>query len=324
MSQHLQSPSPPPIKKDPDDVLIAVVGDVHDQWDAHDARLLHHLGVDLVLLVGDFGNESVEVVRAIARLDLPKAVIMGNHDAWYSATEWGRRKCPYDRQQEDWVQQQLQALGETHVGYGCRDFAKLGLSVVGGRPFSWGGAEWKNETFYRDRFGVTSMAESTERIVAATAAAAHGTLVMIGHCGPAGLGHAPEDPCGRDWKPIGGDFGDPDLQEAIAQARANGKTIPLVAFGHMHHNLRHRRDQLRRSLHIDAAGTVYLNAARVPRIVKTDTDCLHNVTLVTLRQETVAEIQLVWIGQDMAIQSTELLYRQAASANRSEAIARKP
>ena len=72
-------------------VKIAVVGDVHDQWEKEDGIALKRLGVDLVLFVGDFGNESVEVVRKIADLDIPKAVVMGNHDAWYTATEWGRK-----------------------------------------------------------------------------------------------------------------------------------------------------------------------------------------------------------------------------------------
>lgn len=31
---------------------------------------------------GDFGNENVELVQSIADLDFPKAVILGNHDAW--------------------------------------------------------------------------------------------------------------------------------------------------------------------------------------------------------------------------------------------------
>lgn len=88
-------------------VRVAVVGDVHDQWESADAIALNHLGVDLVLFVGDFGNESVEIVRAIASVDLPKAVIMGNHDAWYTASNWGRKKSPYDHSKEDRVQQQL-------------------------------------------------------------------------------------------------------------------------------------------------------------------------------------------------------------------------
>ncbi|MEM9245346.1 MAG: TIGR04168 family protein, partial [Cyanobacteria bacterium P01_F01_bin.153] len=57
---------------------IAVVGDVHDQWLPSDRRILAGLGIDAALFVGDFGNESVEVVRAIAEMPVPKAVVMGN------------------------------------------------------------------------------------------------------------------------------------------------------------------------------------------------------------------------------------------------------
>lgn len=38
-----------------------------------------------VCLVGDFGEEDVNLVRRIKEVDLPKAVILGNHDAWYDA-----------------------------------------------------------------------------------------------------------------------------------------------------------------------------------------------------------------------------------------------
>jgi len=76
------------------------------------------LGVDLVLFVGDFGNESVEVVRAIAALDIQQRYC-GNHDAWYT-TDWGRKKSPLDK--EDWVQEQLDLLGKPMWGYGKLDF----------------------------------------------------------------------------------------------------------------------------------------------------------------------------------------------------------
>ena len=111
---------------------IAVVGDIHNQWSEADGQALKALGVDLALFVGDIGNEAVDLVGQIAALDLPKAVILGNHDAWYSATEWGRKKCPYDRATEDRVQQQLEALGEAHVGYGKLDFPALGADRSGG------------------------------------------------------------------------------------------------------------------------------------------------------------------------------------------------
>ena len=291
-------------------IRIAVVGDIHNQWEADDGIAIQHLGVDLVLFVGDFGNESVEVVRAIAALDIPKATVMGNHDAWYTASDWGRKKSPYDHDKEDWVQEQLDLLGETHVGYGKLDFPALNLTVVGSRPFSWGGEVWKNADFYQERFGVSNFEESTARIVAAANHAAYETVIFLGHNGPVGLGDRAEDPCGKDWQPIGGDFGDPDFTEAIAQTRGTGKTIPLVTFGHMHHKLRHTHQHLRTAIYGSPEGTIYLNAASVPRIVQTGSDRRRNFSIVSLQSGVVSQISLIWLGKDFTIVSEQILYQQ--------------
>ena len=291
-------------------IKIAVVGDIHDQWESsEDQQALKALEVDLVLFVGDFGNESVEIVRQIASLDLPKATIMGNHDAWYTSSTWGLKKSPYDSTKEDRVQQQLDLLGETHVGYGKLDFPELNLSVVGGRPFSWGGSDWKNKRFLSDRFQVNNFAESTARIVEAANQTDYDTVIFLAHNGPAGLGNQPEDICGKDWNPIGEDFGDPDLAEAIAQVQASGKKIPLVTFGHMHHRLRHTNKRLRTIVNISPKETVYLNAASVPRIKDVEGDRLRNFSLVSLHNGIVSEIVLVWIGQNLKVVLEQILYR---------------
>ena len=290
-------------------VRLAVIGDIHDRWEDEDESALEFLGVDLALFVGDFGNESVNIVKLIAGMKLPKAAILGNHDAWYSATDWGISKCPYDRKKEDRVQQQLDLLGEAHVGYSKLDFPDLNLSVVGGRPFSWGGSAWKNERFYRERYGVHSLDESVNRILSAVDQTESNTIIFIGHNGAKGLGDKPEDPCGKDWQPIGGDHGDPDFASAIVETRQRGKTVPLVAFGHMHHSLRHTKTELRRSIHVDSGGTVHLNAARVPRIIEQGGDRLRNFSLVTLKDGLVVEVVLVWLNQDFEIVSEEILYR---------------
>ena len=295
-------------------IKIAVVGDIHGQWEMEDNFALKQLGVDLVLFVGDFGNEAVEVVRLIASLELPKAVIMGNHDAWYTASSWGRKKSPYDHATEDWVQQQLDLLGEAHIGYGKLDFPELNLSVVGSRPFSWGGPEWRNKDFLKKRYGVSSFTESTERIMKAVQSAAHETIIFVGHNGPTGLGEAPEDPCGKDWQPLGGDHGDPDFEEAIAQTWALGKQVPLVTFGHMHHNLRHTSERLRKITVASPLGTVYLNSARVPRIIQRETEKVRNFSLVSLQGSVVEEISLVWVNKDYTITSEELLYQPSKPA----------
>ena len=298
-------------------ITIAVVGDIHDLWEADDGAALKKLGVDLVLFVGDFGNESVEVVSTVASLDIPKAAVFGNHDAWYTATEWGRKKCPYDRKKEDWVQQQIDLLDSAHVGYGKLDFPKLNLTVVGSRPFSWGGSVWKNEKFYQERFGVKSFEESTARMVAAAKSAAYESVIFLGHNGPLGLGDRAEDPCGKDWQPLGGDFGDPDFKEAIAQTRASGKKIPLVTFGHMHHNLRHTQQYLRKAIYTSSEGTVYLNAASVPRIVENGSDRLRNFSIVSLQAGVVSQISIVWVNQDFKVASEQILYQQPNSVVQS-------
>lgn len=288
------------------EITIAIVGDVHDQWSAADSLALQHLKVDLVLFVGDFGNEAVEIVREIAAVPIPKAVIMGNHDAWYSASSWGRKKAPYDKSQEDRVQQQLDLLGEAHVGYSKLDFPQFDVSVVGSRPFSWGGSTWRNSQFYRDRYNIKSFEESTQQIVESAKNTAYQTLIFIAHNGPDGLGKQTESICGRDWKAEGGDYGDPDLSKAIAQVQNLGKSIPLVTFGHMHHELKIPRGKRRKLLEVREQ-TVYFNAACVPRVVKTAQDVKRSFSLVTLRQGVVQKISLIWLNQDFAIQS-ELLY----------------
>ena len=66
-----------------DDITsLAIVGDVHGQWEDDDDIALRSLGADLAMFVGDFGEEDVELVCRVARSDHPKAVILGNHDAW--------------------------------------------------------------------------------------------------------------------------------------------------------------------------------------------------------------------------------------------------
>lgn len=289
-------------------VKIAIVGDVHDEWEDADAIALQHLGVDLVLFVGDFGNEAVELVGRIASLDLPKAAIFGNHDAWYTASDWGRSKRPYDPLVEDRVQQQVTLLGASYVGYGKLDLPQFDLSIVGSRPYSWGGSEWKYSDFYEERYGVDSFEASTGRIVEVANTATCKNLIIIGHNGPTGLGEDAESICGKDWgEPIGGDYGDPDLAAAISILRAQGKSIPLVTFGHMHHKLRHTKERLRQPL-VTADGTIYLNAARCPRVLSTIERTVRNFSLVSIVDGKVTKAGLVWTTETHQVGLEEVYY----------------
>ncbi|MDR9402097.1 MAG: TIGR04168 family protein [Halothece sp. Uz-M2-17] len=296
---------------------IAVVGDIHDQWELKDNACLEALGVDLALFVGDFGNEAVGIVQRVSALQLPKAVILGNHDAHYSASKRGRKKCPYDATREDRVQQQLDLLGDTHVGYSKQDFHALHLSVVGSRPFSWGGPQWRNHAFYQQRYGVNGFEESTAQMMKAVHSTYYETTIFLAHNGPKGLGSQPHDLCGRDWKPGGGDYGDEDLRCAIAQTRQLGKEVPLVAFGHMHHQLRHTKDYQRTAIFRDQQGTIYFNAACVPRLIKTKENgqYLRKFFLVSLTPTGVREIQLVYMRNDFSIMTKEFFYQGVESSS---------
>lgn len=289
-------------------VKIVVIGDVHDQWGMEDHKALETLGVDLALFVGDFGNESVQIVSLIANLALPKAVILGNHDAWYTASSGGRKKSPYNHQVEDRVTQQLTLLGDTHVGYGKLDFPQFNLSVVGGRPFSWGGNNWRNKKFLCERFGVNNFHESVDLILENAQTTLSENIIILGHNGPTGLGDQPEDPCGKDWQPLGGDHGDPDLETAIAKVKQLGKNIPLVTFGHMHHRLRHTHIRERTKVK-KMEETVYFNSACAPRISKINEQVIRQFSLVTLINKQVTKINSVWLNSSYEIVKEDLIYQ---------------
>ena len=296
-------PAMPPLQT----YTVAVVGDIHDQWSIADEQALLALGVDLVLFVGDFGNESLPIVRQIAQLPLPKAIAFGNHDAWYTATPWGQKRCPYDPETDNWFQQQWDLLKDVQVGYRSLDFPALQLSVVGGRPFSWGGPKWFIPEFYDTWFGVSSETDSGDRIRSALQSATYDTVIILSHNGPFGLGAQPEDICGKDWRPIGGDHGDRDLTEAIASD--HGKSISLVTFGHMHHSLRHRQDRIRERLYQEPQGPLYLNAAAIPRIQTIEGKTCHQFSLVQFEHNIVQNITAVWVTPTGQMTTQETLFK---------------
>ncbi|MFQ6540227.1 MULTISPECIES: TIGR04168 family protein [Aphanothece] len=229
---------------------LAVVGDPHGAWDGSDHHLLDRVRPDAVLVVGDLSDGLPQVPALLRRLPLPVACILGNHDAGRDAS--GRT-----------LQRQLATLGEIHCGWGLRELRPPGLAVVGGRPGTAGGG------FHLSRaviaaFGPLTLQESADRITAAALAADPALpLVLLAHCGPAGLGSDAADPCGRDWKKPACDWGDQDLALAIRQIREH-RPVPLVVFGHMHHALRRGQGE-RRTVAVDRQGTLYLNAAFVAR-----------------------------------------------------------
>ncbi|XP_010536988.1 PREDICTED: uncharacterized protein LOC104811841 isoform X2 [Tarenaya hassleriana] len=238
----------------------------HGLWNLEEDRMaLQLLQPHLVLFTGDFGEENVPLVQSVSLLPFPKAVILGNHDAWYT----------HDlSRQQNGVQMQLDVLGDEHVGYRRLDFPSLKLSIVGGRPFSHGGDQLFRKKLLVRRYGVVDMDSSAGRICSAVQGTPDDHLVVIlAHNGPTGLGSQAEDVCGKDWDGEGGDHGDPDLEQAICQLKeTTSLPIPLVVFGHMHKVLQSRKGSRKMVVEGSDKKTLYLNGAIVPRVKRTKVD----------------------------------------------------
>lgn len=235
---------------------ILVVGDIHKQWRTADAEFLEQKTQDLVLFVGDLGDEDVDMVQTVANIDARKAVILGNHDAWRSFSE--KRVTPN-------LQESLQILGEDHLGYDLTEWYEAGVSIVGARPFSWGGPSLRSPEVYSRLYDVRSHQDSADRIVEVARQAEHRDIIILAHNGPTGLSMETHDIWGKDFgKSPRGDWGDDDLELAIDHIKSMGLRIPLVIAGHMHHRLITPRGAFRTRF-LRHRGTVYVNVAVVPR-----------------------------------------------------------
>jgi len=276
---------------------LAIAGDLHDQWDGRDEELLAMLAPDGLLVVGDLSNGRARIPRALARLSLPVACVLGNHDCGNDATGESLRS-------------QLRLLGDRHCGWGLRELRPPGLAVVGGRPATAGGGYHLSKAV-QAVYGSVELEESVERIHAAASSADPSLpLIMLAHCGPAGLGSNAAAPCGRDWKLPSCDWGDQDLTLAIERIRRD-RSLPLVVFGHMHHRL--RRGGERTTFYRDRRGTVYLNAACAPRHgVDVQGRPLRHLSWVQLNSAgEVEEASHRWYGLDGTLLYEQLLWPQS-------------
>ncbi|CAI0394958.1 unnamed protein product [Linum tenue] len=299
---------------------IAVVGDVHDQWNLEeDTKALQFLRriepyfsftISCLIVLCDFGNENVELVQSIADLQFPKAAILGNHDSWTTQQfslnfDLLSFSLPFVRK-KDRIQLQLESLGDEHVGYSRLDFSELKISVVGGRPFSCGGDYLYRKKLLSARYGVQDMEGSARRIYNVALGTPEDNLViLLAHNGPTGLGSNLNDICGKDWSVGGGDHGDPDLAQALSRLKDSSNLhIPLIVFGHMHKQLAYRAG-LRKMIVVGHDDTIYLNGAIVPRVKPVNREpratqesegTLRAFTLVEIVEGRVEKIAETWVS----------------------------
>lgn len=281
------------------------MGDIHGHWDSGDDRALTALQPDVALFVGDYGNENWQVTERISKLaersKFGVATVFGNHDAFYTAHSYGRSRAPSTGSK---VVTQQKHFEHTDVSYRSRSYCDW-ISIVGGRPFSWGGPHWKHGGFYKKYLRIASLRESTEAICGAVEATkATNSIIFLAHAGPTGLGNLANDPCGRDWGEVaGGDWGDVDLRAGITHARSSNRRVPLVVFGHMHRQLLNNGGN-RKAIVIENDGdnsddnkTIFLNAAVVPRHrLWNGMGTIRNFHIVTLNSTDGVEIvDEVWV-----------------------------
>jgi len=276
-----------------DGVRIAVIGDLHDHWNDHDLAHLNGSAYDLVVFVGDLGRgeaASRRISRSIARLEPPTLVMPGNADAPHAgrlsaefslqrglgrllpgragpATEAGRPAAP--------------GGGVRLCGYSVHPLPVAGgdVGVVAGRPYSMGGPELSFGPEVHGSFGVGSLEDSARRLMELVDASGTDRILFVSHNGPRGLGTRATDPWGADFLPEPADWGDPDLEQAVAHARSRGKQVLAVVAGHMHLGLRGQDQE--REWRRSVGRTLYVNPARVPRITRRAGTEVHH--LVELR-----------------------------------------
>ena len=262
---------------------LLFVGDVHGRWDEADTAFVEAGSQRIVVFVGDLADEDASFVRRIATLTCEKVVILGNHDAWRAMRGGSGRG----------LRASLDLLGDDHLAWRARSLGG-GVTLIGARPFSWGGEIGNHAWFYREHFGVNGIAGSADRIMKAVAGApATDVLIGVAHNGPSGLGEGPDAIYGRDFRPPYEDFGDDDLRLALDRLRTAGRSVPLVVAGHMHDRLK-GGSGVRRRTAIDGK-TLHVNAAVVPRHRATNGGRESHYVRVVIEGGALLEAEDLWV-----------------------------
>jgi uncharacterized protein (TIGR04168 family) len=270
---------------------IAVIGDVHSAWEFCDVVYFNRSPYELLLITGDLGGsrarDGLRVARSMAHLQRRALVMPGNNDV----DEYGRiaAELTYRQGQAELLEDMLPEGGLPPVkprtcGYSLHPVSVGGkaVTILAGRPFAWGGCELSFPEALERSFGVRSLDESVDRLCALVDQVQTDELVFFAHNGPSGLGAKREDPWGRDFDPAQGDWGDTDLRAAIDYAIEKKRKPSAVVAGHMHWSLRGGGD---RRWQRQQDGILYVNAAKVPRVVEQGERRLRHHIALTLGPE---------------------------------------
>jgi uncharacterized protein (TIGR04168 family) len=285
---------------------LAVIGDVHLHWDEQDVNYFNQSNYDLLLFVGDIASynhrRSLQVYEQIGKLSGRALVMLGNHDGVRASQlvaevvqATPRLLGLLSRGQEKKIQQIRDALGNVLlVGYSLHHYRIRGYSfaVIVGRPLTLGGEDIGYVSYLRRAYGVDSMESSGRKLRSLVDQTTAEHLIFLGHNGPAGLGEKREDIWGCDFKKSEGDYGDPDLKQAVDYAVSRGKKVWSVIAGHMHHRM---RGGDKRAWLVQKSGITYVNAARVPRIFEDERGKKHHHISIHIDPAHVVQVQEVLV-----------------------------
>jgi uncharacterized protein (TIGR04168 family) len=274
---------------------IAIVGDLHTHFDDIDVAQFAHSDYDLIFFVGDLGGgtpqSSLRIARTISRLNRKTLGLPGNNDTGdiaELAAELSHRAGLDRLTRLRTGQAQPAPIGL--CGYSVHRLGGDGLDItlIAGRPHSLGGPDLSFPDYMAANYDVADMEASRRRLCTLIDGVESRDLLVFAHNGPTGFGEQPHDMWGCDFKPGGGDWGDPDLAAAIAHARASGKRVHAVVAGHMH--LR-TKDGTERPWLAERDGIIYVNSARVPRIIPAADGVLrHHIALVATVEQGVVRV----------------------------------
>lgn len=284
-------------------VRIAVIGDIHGHFTIEDAHFLNRSDYDLILVVGDLVDwwleGALKIASLLALIRKPILYIPGNHDAIHPLqllAELKRNRLAIHltsyghSRRTGKLRTRLGPVG--WCGYSTHSFSVRGipLDIIAGRPFSMGGSHLSFLPFLSRQYDVPTLAASAETIKRCVEAANSENLIFFAHNGPSGLGDRRNDIWGCDFLTEEGDYGDPDLEEAIAYARYLGKKVIAVVAGHMHLRL---RGGGKRQWLVERSDTLYINAAKVPRIFEQDGRSVHHHVRLELDESQVRATQVL-------------------------------
>ncbi len=285
-------------------IQLGLIGDIHTDFDAFDVTSLNASDYDYLLCTGDLGHykerEGLDSAEMVAQLQKPTFLVFGNHDtvplpqllAEIKGPALLRRATAHGHVER--IANWTRALGSVQVGGYTSHLLTAetsAITLITGRPLTFGGPRLSCAHALSEVYGVASLADSAEKMKQLVDSAETDDLIFLSHNGPTGLGDTPDAIWGCDFSDEWGDFGDPDLREAIDYAQESGKRVRAVIGGHMHHDWRTGGE---RQWLVEQDGIAYINAARVPRIFEQDSQLAHHHVRLVIDAETVQVSAEVW------------------------------